>query len=110
MLQNLVRLGLDIFTNKFSTGRVKRDLTRGVDKLATADGLTIRANSCGRIICADLCTLHSASSQTVGAPLAGALGWGILASASTSGHPPEVPLRYPCCGAGALVRSCVVVC
>src|SRR5438270_11962828 len=59
MLQNAMCLRLDVFTNELTTGWIKGDLARGVDKLATANGLRVRANSCRSLACADLSALHS---------------------------------------------------
>src|SRR2546421_12844690 len=52
-------LRLDVFTNELTTCWIKGDLARGVDKLATANGLAVRANSCRSLACADLRALHS---------------------------------------------------
>src|SRR5712691_5626685 len=57
-------LSLDIFVilaNKFTACRIKRDLTRGINKLTAAYGLAIRANSPRSVRGADLyamCLLH----------------------------------------------------
>ena len=52
-------LRLDVFTNELTTCWIKGDLARGVDKLATANSLAVRANSRRGLTCADLSALHS---------------------------------------------------
>jgi hypothetical protein len=52
-------LCLDICANNFAACGIKGDLTCGKNKLTTADCLTIGANSCGRLVRADLYALHN---------------------------------------------------
>src|SRR5205085_6276504 len=59
ILQDAMRLRLNIFADYLSTRGVKGDLAGGMNELADANGLTVWANRCRSMGCVNLCALHS---------------------------------------------------